>query len=98
MAGMSASEKCRRDRHRALVGRWKRIKGCARCGVKPPHYFQLDLDHIVLGTKNNYKGTHRAFEAHWSIEKIKGELSKCQVLCKNCHALKTYMERKNESV
>lgn len=93
MAGMSASERARRGYNRRLVGRWKMLKGCSHCDFKANHSFQLELDHIVWGVTKKYKGTDRAFEAYWSKGRIKKELSKCQVLCKNCHALKTYRER-----
>jgi len=74
---------------RRLVGRWKLRKGCSRCGFKAEHSCQLDLDHIDPTTKNS-KCNGRAFEPSWSVKRIKEELSKCVVLCKNCHALKTY--------
>lgn len=93
MAGMSAGERARRGYNRRLVGRWKMLKGCSHCDFQASHGFQLELDHIVWGVTKKYKGTDRAFEAHWSKDRIKKELSKCQVLCKNCHALKTYRER-----
>jgi len=93
MAGMLRCERDRRHFNRKLVGRWKLRKGCSSCDFKARHSFQLELDHIVWGVTKKYKGTDRAFEAHWSKERIKRELSKCQVLCKNCHALKTYRER-----
>jgi|TARA_S200002703_G_C3701926_1_gene215580 5-methylcytosine-specific restriction endonuclease McrA len=84
------SEKTRWDKNRAMVSRWKLRKGCCKCSFKAEYGFQLELDHIMPKTKR--KGTYRAFEVSWSKEKIKRELSLCQVLCKNCHALKTYEE------
>lgn len=77
-----------RSKIRKIVNRWKEIKGCSWCGFKGKH-FQLDLDHIDKTTKAN-KGNSRAFEPSWSKVRVKVELAKCQVLCKNCHALKTF--------
>lgn len=82
-----------RQKMRALVNRWKTIKGCSQCGFKG-HHFQLDLDHIDPETKRN-KGTgnHRSYEPSWNKERIKEELSKCVILCANCHRLKTYLSK-----
>lgn len=78
-----------RQKMRNLVGRWKKIKGCQVCGFKAEHSCQLDLDHIDPSTKT-YKGDHKAFDAGWSKKRVKEELSKCVVTCKNCHSLRTY--------
>lgn len=77
---------------RRLVGRWKLRKGCSHCDFKAELSCQLDLDHIDKATKTD-KGNSRAFEPSWSLKRIKEELWKCQVLCKNCHALKTHKEK-----
>jgi hypothetical protein len=72
---------------RALVNRWKEGKGCSWCGFKGRHY-QLHLDHIDPTTKVNMR--HRAYEPGWSKIRIKAEVRKCQLLCANCHAEKTF--------
>jgi hypothetical protein len=64
------------------------MKGCQSCGFKAEHYCQLDLDHVVQGTKHKSL-RHHSYEPSWSMPRIKAELAKCQVLCKNCHAEKT---------
>jgi len=81
-----------RQRMRNLVGRWKLYKGCMVCGFKALHSCQLDLDHVDPENKT-YKGSHKAFDAGWSKKRIKEELARCVVTCKNCHALRTYNER-----
>lgn len=81
-----------RQKMRSLVGRWKMWKGCQQCGFKAKHSCQLDLDHIDPNTKT-YKGSHKAFDPGWSKKRIKAEIAKCVVLCKNCHSLRTYEER-----
>ncbi len=80
-----------RQRIRKLVNRWKELKGCSVCGFKG-HHFQLDLDHIDKTTKNN-KDNSRAYEPSWKLERVKEELAKCQILCANCHRLKTWKEK-----
>lgn len=73
-----------------LVKRWKMYKGCANCGFKAEHSCQLDLDHIVpKGSKGNDR---QAINTGWSKARLKKELAKCQVLCANCHRLKTYKD------
>jgi hypothetical protein len=75
-----------RSKMRKLVGRWKRSKGCKQCGYnKRPEVLQLD--HRNPLTKI-HKGSH-AYKPWWSKVRIKEELSKCDVLCANCHIEKT---------
>ena len=71
-----------------LVKRWKLRKGCSRCNFKAEHSVQLEIDHIIPKLKNNAQ----AINTSWSKDKLKVELSKCQVLCANCHRLKTYQD------
>lgn len=78
-----------RQQMRQLVNRWKEMKGCSSCGFKG-HHFQLDLDHINSSSKKN-EGNSRAYEPSWSKARIKEELAKCQILCANCHRLKTFL-------
>ena len=80
-----------------LIGRWKQFKGCSMCGFKT-HRAALDLDHINDNSTKASSGN--AIRYTWSIKKIKKELSKCQVLCSNCHRIKTHnqMWRKDKPV
>ena len=71
-----------------LLGRFKMMKGCANCGYKG-HYSALQFDHIEPKLTGK-----RIVIAGMSKEKMKKELSLCQVLCANCHAIKTWKERK----
>lgn len=71
-----------------LVKRWKLRKGCANCGFKARHSVQLDIDHII--PKRKKTKDRQAINTGWSRKRLKEELAKCQVLCANCHRLKTY--------
>lgn len=74
----------------SLVKRWKLKKGCAHCDFKAIHSCQLDIDHIIpKGSRGNDR---QAINTSWSKPRLKKELSKCQVLCANCHRLKTYKD------
>ena len=77
------------------MSRYKCMVGCATCGVKGLHPVQYDFDHVDPLSKRNrkIKSNTRAIEPSWSLTRIKEEIRLCQVLCKNCHALKTYQER-----
>lgn len=57
-------------------------KSCAECGSTD----QLELDHI----DPSLKVTHRIWS--WSAPRRNAELAKCQVLCADCHLLKTVSE------
>jgi 5-methylcytosine-specific restriction endonuclease McrA len=72
----------------ALVKRWKLSKGCQRCGFKAEHSCQLDIDHII--PKRSKGNDRQAINTSWSKPRLKRELTGCQVLCANCHRLKTY--------
>lgn len=67
----------RRARHlKAMGGK------CQSCGSSN----NLDVDHINPETKIS----HRIWS--WSAKRIEEELSKCQLLCRNCHSQKTTVE------
>lgn len=79
---------------REFVWAWK-SSGCVMCGETDP--IVLDADHIDESNKNQKlkacytKGAWPLTALNW--EDLKLELTKCQVLCANCHRRKTF-ERK----
>lgn len=81
-----------RQLSRDKVSQYKMLKGCECCGFQATHSCQLDLDHVNPKTKT-YSGAHKAYDSGWSWERIEKELNLCTVLCKNCHALRTYEEK-----
>lgn len=60
-------------------------KQCVSCGIKDPRV--LEFDHIDPKTKSF--AIARAVHDILSWDKILAEVSKCQVLCANCHKIKT---------
>lgn len=59
---------------------------CVRCGESD--YRVLDYDHIDPSTKvDSISGLISRGSAWWRVEE---ELEKCQVLCSNCHRIKTF--------
>lgn len=81
----------RANKMQSLISRWKRRKGCACCGYNT-HPAALVLDHIDPKTKDRNK-RRRAINHLWSKERVKSELAKIQVLCANCHNIRTFEER-----
>ncbi len=84
--------KDKRNKARVFVRNYKLENSiCTDCGISyPPHI--LDFDH--LGDKkfqiggNNHKGR--------SIDSIKKEIEKCEIVCSNCHRHRTYMRSVNK--
>ena len=68
---------------------YKMSKGCAVCGYNK-HPAALHFDHIDPTTKECELGDNTV-----SMPRILKEIEKCQVLCANCHAEKTW-ENRNE--
>ena len=85
-------DKERRDHNNRLVKRWKLMKGCAVCGYKK-HPAALVMDHIDPTTKCPTLSNHRrSYNPAWSKDRLKQEMAKCQVLCANCHQVRTFDE------
>lgn len=64
---------------------YKESRGCADCGGKYP-YWVLDFDH--LGEKEFNLSAYRQVTVN--LEKVKKEVSKCEVVCANCHRTRSY--------
>jgi hypothetical protein len=61
-------------------------KPCMDCGKSYPYYV-MEFDHVTAGTKSFTIGTDA--RSH-TIEKILKELDKCEVVCSNCHRIRTF--------
>jgi 5-methylcytosine-specific restriction endonuclease McrA len=83
------------DEGQSILRRYKTMKGCAHCGYRA-FSAALHFDHIIPEDKKFLVPT----KAHYlrygkntkSNKKIKEEVFKCQVLCANCHAIRTNTE------
>lgn len=81
----AARLKSRRIPSLALIRNGK-DRPCADCGMKY-HWFAMDYDHIPeRGVKlfNVSQGNCR------NIDLIAAEIAKCDVVCSNCHRVRTY--------
>lgn len=65
---------------------YKEEHGCQDCGGMYP-YFVLDFDHV--GEKEFNIAHFRNITM--SLEKIKKEIEQCEVVCSNCHRLRTHL-------
>lgn len=64
-----------------FLANYKISIGCKDCGYKK-HHSALDFDHI------SKKSLNVSFSK--SISQAKKEIKKCEVVCANCHRLRTY--------
>lgn len=65
---------------------YKKTQKCAKCGVED--YRVLEFDHIEGNKDFNLANG----KWNYGVEKLKEEIAKCQVLCVNCHRIKTLEE------
>ena len=75
----------RRDKVNAL----KLERGCADCGYNA-HPAALEFDHLPEYEKEFTIGP--SIRLSW--EKLEAEIAKCEVVCANCHAVRTAERRK----
>jgi hypothetical protein len=68
-----------------------KAKPCADCGNEFPTCC-MDFDHRPGTEKVNNVGT--MFAHHWSQERILAEIAKCDLVCANCHRIRTQARRK----
>ena len=87
-------DKVRKQRNRIKdllrwVGEIKKKAGCTDCGITD--YRVLDFDHLPEYFKNaNVSDLARQGRSKDVIQK---EINKCEVVCANCHRIRTYMRR-----
>lgn len=67
----------------------EKSKPCKDCNISYPPYV-MDFDHITDNKKYNVSNMIRK---RFSIEKIKNEIQKCELVCSNCHRLRTFKKK-----
>lgn len=67
---------------------------CADCGQSFPHYV-MDFDH-VRGVKVN-SVSQMTRSNRYTLEQIADEIAKCEVVCANCHRVRTHGRNQYES-
>lgn len=82
------------DRRNKIVKLVQKIKSktpCAECGKKYPYYV-MQFDHLPQYEKKFTIGNARGNAM--SIHKVEEEIKKCDIVCANCHTIRTW-RRKN---
>lgn len=78
----------RKNRCRKFVKRYLNICSCKDCQEKD--WRVLDFDHL-----RDKKATVASLvQRGSSIDRLKEEIRKCEVVCSNCHRLRTYSRLK----
>ena len=92
--GMGQKDKViNRTRHRrsiirTYINEYKQERGCLDCKEMYP-YWMLDFDH--LSDKKFNISSYRQMTN--SLEVIKEEIAKCEVVCANCHRIRTFTRK-----
>ena len=90
--GMNAHRQRRANRkRRVVIDAIKLHAGCADCGAKQLHPACYDFDHLPSCEKSFSIGVN--MRRGWS--RILDEIQKCEVVCANCHRVRT-LRRKGE--
>lgn len=80
--------KALRSQKHAIVDELKRAP-CIDCGHTFPSVC-MDFDH-VRGVKK--ASITQIVAAHWSVDVLMTELEKCELVCANCHRIRTHKNR-----
>lgn len=85
---MVKSKKHREDCAKTLkeLHLYKEKKGCADCRNRFPHYV-LEFDHMPGFKKIDV--VYRVLK-NYGVEMAWAEVAKCEVVCSNCHKIRTY--------
>jgi hypothetical protein len=81
-----ADQTRRRQQARAWLNAIKLAAGCADCGYNK-HPAALDFDHIGTDKTANVGVMVRSRVSRAIVE---AEIAKCEVVCANCHRIRTY--------
>lgn len=81
----------RAKRNRAYLQQIKVERGCADCGFNS-HPAALDFDHLP-GVDKKYRVCTMAEMRRTAVD---AEIAKCEVVCANCHRIRTIQRRNKE--
>lgn len=76
-----------RHRNIAFIREYKQGKRCVDCREDYP-YWMLEFDHLPEYEKLFTIGGRNARD--YSLDQIKSEIKKCDIVCSNCHKNRTY--------
>lgn len=87
-ARWKAQVKARQDRVRRAYQAYKESRPCVDCNEFYP-YCVMQFDHINSDKKYTLAQRSASFGSDWFAE----ELTKCEPVCANCHAIRTWKRK-----
>lgn len=78
----------KRNKRRTVVNELKRNKPCHDCG-KSFHPIAMDYDHINPAEKED--DVAMLIDLCVSMKRITDEIAKCELVCANCHRIRTFI-------
>ena len=86
-ANQAAYRRKKMQQNRAVVYALKEASPCLDCGKKYPHYV-MHYDHL-----RDKMGDLAHMVQRESLTRILAEIEKCELVCANCHAIRTHVRR-----
>lgn len=83
-----------REKIKKLINKIKEQTPCVDCNKKYPYYV-MDFDHKDRSLKENKIST---MVNECSLERVLQEVKKCDVVCSNCHRIRTYVRKDYEKM
>jgi hypothetical protein len=77
-------DKTYREKVREYVKKIKESYPCTDCGIFYPYYV-MEFDHLHSKDK-----TVSWFASRGTLQQVKNEIEKCELVCSNCHAERTW--------
>lgn len=86
-----------KERVSDYIERLKRKGRCADCGFSGKAYpYVLDFDHQDGGVSKKFNvGSWR--RSVLSIESVQREIAKCELVCANCHRIRTFSDKRKRN-
>ncbi len=88
-ANREALIKATRDKtivNREYIQAYKEANPCTDCG-KFFHYCVMEFDHI--DSENKLSDISKLMSSPYKLKKILDEIAKCELVCANCHRIRT---------
>lgn len=85
---------CKRNKteaNRIYVRIIKESNPCTDCGIKYPHYV-MDFDHL----KDKVVNVADLANSDVSTKRIQKEIDKCELVCANCHRIRTHKRKQDK--
>ncbi len=82
---VKANKKRYIERNKQYVRELREAALCADCGENP-HFAAMDFDHL----DDKIDCVSSMVLTPVSMKKLKAEIDKCEIVCSNCHRIRTY--------